>query len=241
MRRLLFVLLFSAVAASAQVYMYADSEVWADQGSGSVTAYAYTEVYDYQYNFEASYYLYADVYGTLSPNNVSMTAPTNNCGQGCAWYEFQAQVPYLGVTLSLNSLHTGQGFDDSYGYFWFGQYTTGTYSVPNASSLTFSRIDAREPNNVLWSIASGGNPWQINFYFAGNLQFTSGQVASTNQTIYPSGFSQAYLQGVNYGIPWNGQSCTINRSDNMSLDGSTSGSVLVGGEIDEAPPFKPSP
>jgi hypothetical protein len=76
MRRLLFILLLSALPAASQVYLISVSDVYADQGSGQITAYAYTEVYDFAYNpSEYIGTLYADVSGTLEPNNISMGLP----------------------------------------------------------------------------------------------------------------------------------------------------------------------
>jgi len=155
---------------------------------------------------------------------------------GCAWYEFFAQVQSLGTTLTLYSYHMGQGYDDVYGDFWYSAQTSATYNIPGPPSLTFNQVDARNPNNVLWGITtSGASPWQVNFYFAGNFQITQGGVAQTDQMAYPSGWSQAALQGVNYGIAFNGQTCSVLRADNISRGDSNGTTVDVGAENDIEP------
>jgi hypothetical protein len=110
------------------------------------------------------------------------------------------------------------------------------YGIPSPPSLTFTSIDARNPNNVLWGISTGGGyPWQVNFYFAGNYQITQGLVAQTDQMGYPSGWSQASLQALNYGIAYNGQSCNVFRADNISRSGSNATTVNIGAENDIEP------
>jgi hypothetical protein len=211
------------------------SYVYAEQSTGAIWTEGYTEVYNLNAFSEGTDY-YAYVQSQLSPTGTFAAAPTNNCGTGCAVDWFEDQVPYLGATLTLYSFHQGWGYDSLEGSFYCSQSSNSTFLIPNAPSLTFTSIDARIPNNVIWGIAvnGGGYPWEINFNMGGFYQITSGQIASTDQAQYVSGSTVAYLSGLDYGIPFNGQSCNVIVDQNHSYTGSNSFGADVGGD-GEAP------
>ena len=237
MRRIFFLLVLltvSALTACAQVYMMGWSYVYAEQNSGAI----WTEGYTYVYNTDPLIGEYGTDYnaytqGYLSPTGSNGYSTTNNCGQGCALYWFEDQVPYLGVTLMLTSYHYGWGYDVSLvATSGCGRGSNSTYLVPYAPSLTFTSIDARIPNNVIWGIAvnGGGSPWQINFNMGGVFQITQGLVAQTDQAQYSAGSTTAYLTGLNYGIAFNGQSCNVVEDQNHSYPGSNSTGAFIGGD-----------
>jgi hypothetical protein len=236
MRRTFFLLLLlvvSALTACAQIEMQFWSYVYAEQSTGAIWTEGYTYVYNLDpYLGEYGTNIYADVQSYLSPTGGYGASSTNNCGLGCAYDWFENQVPYLGVTLTLYSNHEGQGYDVNLGNFYMWQSSQSSYNIPSSSTLTFTGIDARNPDNVQWGIAvnGGGFPWQINFNMGGFFQITQGLVAQTDQNQYSGGSTLAYLTGLNYGIAFNGQSCNVVEDQNHSYPKSNSGIVNVGGD-----------
>ena len=215
MRRIFFLLVLltvSALTACAQVYMMGWSYVYAEQNSGAI----WTEGYTYVYNpdpligeYGTDYNAYTQ--GYLSPTGSNGYSTTNNCGQGCALYWFEDQVPYLGVTLTLTSYHQGWGYDVSLGNFWMWQMSSSNYNIPSSVPLVFTGIDARNPDNVWWGVSTNGlpAPWQINFYMPGVYQIVSGSYAQTNQMQYPDGQSPGLPHGdkLRHDLRWSGLPC----------------------------------
>jgi hypothetical protein len=160
MRRILLILTLmgvSAAAASAQAYLYTWSYLYADQGSGQISAFADSFVWVWFTGTYESYDMTAYVYGNLSGPNVPLPFAQDNCGTGCASSSIYSQVPQLGITLNLQTTHYGYVAGGSLGYFSQQQTGLQTFPIPPATNLMFTSVDARNPNQVYWTIGNGSS------------------------------------------------------------------------------------
>ena len=141
-----------------------------------------------------------------------------------------AQVTQLGKTYTETSNHTA--------IFSPGDYLSGSTqaqaAVPQAPTIALQSINALSPHDVVFTYNVTGAPlYSLSLQYGSIHQIWTGSSPAEfylDQSTYPAGDNAAVMTGYLYGVAVNTPWCYINVADNISVSGTSSSTVLVGGD-----------